>query len=356
LGSQLLATLEGSTTNYLHPDHLSTRLTTDASGNVVEQCHYPFGEFTGGASTCTIPTNYRFAGMEYDSETGLYHTWFRQYDPSQGRWTGVDPLSGSLSDPQSLTRYAYILNDPVNRTDPLGLESSGGPEPQAGCFAGFFVEMGLSIEEEERRFEFARLLNLPVSACLSTDGLLFEIASEDAGGGPASAQESSDANSREICSRLRSKFPARFEFVQSNLAVAKKVATVLETSPTFILGLSSLESDDSRSRIARTAGNYFGLTVGRQFRGTEGEPYVTADGRRFGRYPEPSFENSAWSFAGSTHGARVRGAVTAEDFARGLTTGTHRLGAFNSEMGYFSRLVNRISNIYEVLNCIDRGL
>jgi len=89
-------------------------------------CAYePFGEFTGGASACTIPTNYRFAGMEYDPETGLYHTWFRQYDPSQGRWTGVDPLAGNFSDPQSLTRYAYILNDPVNRTDPLGLESSG---------------------------------------------------------------------------------------------------------------------------------------------------------------------------------------------------------------------------------------
>ena len=24
--------------------------------------------------------------MEFDSETGLYHTWFRQYDTAQGRW------------------------------------------------------------------------------------------------------------------------------------------------------------------------------------------------------------------------------------------------------------------------------
>jgi hypothetical protein len=45
----------------------------------------------------------------------------RQYDPSRGRWTGVDPLAGFLHDPQSLNRYAYVLNDPVNRTDPLGL-------------------------------------------------------------------------------------------------------------------------------------------------------------------------------------------------------------------------------------------
>lgn len=91
------------------------------------------------------------------------------------------------------------------------------------------------------------------------------------------------------------------------------------------------------------------------FRGTEGQPYVTADGRRFGRYPEPGFENSAWSFAGGIHGTRVQGAVTPEDFARGLTTGTPRLGAFNSESGYFDRLMNRIASIANVLNCINRG-
>ncbi len=59
--------------------------------------------------------------MEYDPETGLDHTWFRQYDPTQGRGTGVDPLADSLSDAQSHNRYVYVLNDPVNLVDPLGL-------------------------------------------------------------------------------------------------------------------------------------------------------------------------------------------------------------------------------------------
>jgi len=72
-------------------------------------------------STCSAPTNYLFAGMERDSESSLYHTWFRQYDASQGRWMSVDPLAGNPDDPQSQDRYVYVLDDPTNLTDPLGL-------------------------------------------------------------------------------------------------------------------------------------------------------------------------------------------------------------------------------------------
>ena len=33
----------------------------------------------------------------------------------------VDPLPGSLDDPQSLNRYSYVRNDSVNLVDPSGL-------------------------------------------------------------------------------------------------------------------------------------------------------------------------------------------------------------------------------------------
>jgi RHS repeat-associated protein len=64
--------------------------------------------------------------MGFDTETGLYHTWFRQYDKTQGRWMSVDPLAGDIANPQSLNRYAYVLNDPINLFDPLGLAGCGG--------------------------------------------------------------------------------------------------------------------------------------------------------------------------------------------------------------------------------------
>src|SRR6267143_2716020 len=125
-GNQRIAQQTGSTltvAKFLHQDHLgSTRVCSDGSGNSAGTCDYePFGEFQPGSACSSLPTNYRFAGMEFDLETAMYHTIFRQYDPNQGRWTGVDALPGSPSDPQSLNRYTYVANDTANLVDPSGL-------------------------------------------------------------------------------------------------------------------------------------------------------------------------------------------------------------------------------------------
>jgi RHS repeat-associated protein len=123
-----------ATTTYLHADHLgSIRRCTNASGDPNGECDYePFGEYqpTSASSCSELPTNFRFAGMFFDSENtghGLYHTWFRQYDPAQGRWMSVDPLAGSLAAPGSLNRFGYVLADPGNLTDVLGLQAPWPP-------------------------------------------------------------------------------------------------------------------------------------------------------------------------------------------------------------------------------------
>jgi RHS repeat-associated protein len=63
--------------------------------------------------------------MEWDSDagpSGLYNTWFRHYDVNQGRWMTVDPVPGSEAEPQTANRSTYAAGDPVNLTDPLGLQ------------------------------------------------------------------------------------------------------------------------------------------------------------------------------------------------------------------------------------------
>ena len=119
LGGQLIATLQGSTAVYHHRDHLSVRVNTDANGNKIgEQGHFPYGEqwYTQNTTTKFIFTSY-----ERDAESGNDYAIMRYYINRFGRFSCVDPLLGNVSDPQSLNRYIYVRDNPVNMVDPTGL-------------------------------------------------------------------------------------------------------------------------------------------------------------------------------------------------------------------------------------------
>jgi len=64
---------------------------------------------------------YHFAGMDEDGSN--FDAQYRKYNPTQGRWLSPDPYDGSydFSNPQSLNRYNYVLNNPLSYRDPLGL-------------------------------------------------------------------------------------------------------------------------------------------------------------------------------------------------------------------------------------------
>jgi RHS repeat-associated protein len=98
----------------------STRVVTDSSGNACFNAdYYPYGQENDYSTSCS-PT-YKFTGYEYDSETGNYYAYARYYDPLRGRFMSPDPLGGAVGNPQSLNRYAYVLNNPTSGTDPSGL-------------------------------------------------------------------------------------------------------------------------------------------------------------------------------------------------------------------------------------------
>jgi len=65
--------------------------------------------------------NQKFTGKERDVETGLDFFGARYMSAPQGRFTSPDPLGGSLLDPQTLNRYAYVRNNPLTFTDPTGM-------------------------------------------------------------------------------------------------------------------------------------------------------------------------------------------------------------------------------------------
>ena len=58
--------------------------------------------------------------MFWVAEAGLSGTRFRNYDPELGRWLSRDPL-GKAEIQEGPNLYAYVRNNPVSSTDPLGL-------------------------------------------------------------------------------------------------------------------------------------------------------------------------------------------------------------------------------------------
>ena len=110
---------------YYFSDQVGTAQTITNSSGVV--CYDSDSLLFGGQmiynSTCA--QEFEFAGMQLDSETGNYDTWFRYYEPNLGRWMSPDPLglaAADVTNPQSLNLYAYALNNPTSLTDPLGLQ------------------------------------------------------------------------------------------------------------------------------------------------------------------------------------------------------------------------------------------
>ncbi len=126
-GSRIARLDAGGNVYYYFPDALGSEVAiTNATGVVCYDADFYLG---GGEKlplfTNTCPPNYKFAGMERDSETGLDHTMFRQYSSPYGRWMTPDPAglgAASLANPQSWNMYAYVVNNPTTFTDPLGLD------------------------------------------------------------------------------------------------------------------------------------------------------------------------------------------------------------------------------------------
>ena len=114
---ELLTMTRGGTTSYVLADALgSTVALTDASGTLLESVTYD--AYGLPLSLSHLGNPYFFTGREYDTETGLYNLRARSYDPRIGRFLQRDPLG----DGPDVNLYRYVKNNPVNFTDPFGLE------------------------------------------------------------------------------------------------------------------------------------------------------------------------------------------------------------------------------------------
>jgi len=122
---------------YYFSNHLgSTSVITNSGGTIVEESdYYPFGGER--AVVNNDPNPYKFTGKERDTESGLDFFIARYYSSQQGRFLSPDEFTGgpvdafssndpvppgplpytTISNPQSLNKYAYTYNNPLNYID-----------------------------------------------------------------------------------------------------------------------------------------------------------------------------------------------------------------------------------------------
>jgi RHS repeat-associated protein len=110
----------GGAVGIYHTDGLgSVRALTDNLGNVTRT--YQSDEFGVPLSTQGSGTQpFAYAAEQHDPEDGLVYLRARMYDPSIGRFLQRDRIAGVVAIPTTLNRYGYVLDNPVNSTDPSG--------------------------------------------------------------------------------------------------------------------------------------------------------------------------------------------------------------------------------------------
>jgi len=343
-----------------HPDEIGSLTTsTDCTGNYVnEKLFYPFGESWTGAAMPSLGMHQTFAQLpDYDAETDQYNTLFRHYTPG-GRWMSPDPLAGDVTNPQSLNRYAYVLNNPTSLTDPSGLQPPGCPQGMntqwcyggvPGFWAGGVPTQQFSLpptwNEFNATFYTTYSNETGFNSFIDPNGLA--LLAELPLGLPFDLQPLAPIG----CPSSKT-YSAAFDFASSNLTAAQTIADQLLASAAEILGLASVESNNGVSNLSLNYNNYFGLTVGPAFGGTI-DTYNTSDGRSFGVYPSPGFLNLGLSFAESLHGGRVLGTwYSPQSFVNALTNVPR---AFNSELGTAAKYLSRISLMSVIIPCLGHG-
>lgn len=125
VGGMRAAVLVDGTVKFMHENGLgSTAFITDSTGSRIGQLDYlPFGNLASSSGDVDFQT-YSFHSI--DTESGLVYMRRRYYSPQLGRFLTPDMMAiyqpeKFLHAPQALHLYAFVANDPLDKTDPTGM-------------------------------------------------------------------------------------------------------------------------------------------------------------------------------------------------------------------------------------------
>ncbi|SFD61059.1 DNRLRE domain-containing protein [Bacillus sp. UNCCL81] len=121
-GQRLAMKTQGQLFYYHYNSHRDVIALTNQTGQIVASYEYDaWGNPLKTEETIEVKDNpYRFAGYQYDVDTGYYYLIARYYHPKQGVFLSLDPDPGKESDSITQNGYEYASNNPVRFFDPNG--------------------------------------------------------------------------------------------------------------------------------------------------------------------------------------------------------------------------------------------
>jgi RHS repeat-associated protein len=252
-GSTLLATIAGTSPIYHHPDHLSNRAETDATGAVVRTAgHFPFGEswYEGSSDPLKFTSYIRDSGT---GETGLDYAMFRHYSSRQGRFMSADLLAGHTNMPQTINRYSYG-NDPVNLADPLGLDQVSVSFSGNCVVTSYYSYQSVPPKDSGSSFSFALVLTGTSTFCFSSSGGSVFGTLPGSGGGDRGG--TGGASKAKTCIFIAGLMPDARTAIDSARGVARGVLLMLEIENNF------QSADMNSAAVGISGGGAFGLDAG----------------------------------------------------------------------------------------------
>ena len=116
-----------TTTTYYYITNLQgdVMYLVDANGVQVAAYDYdPYGKVITSTGDLAEINPLRYRGYYYDTETGFYYLQSRYYDPEICRFINADSYASTGDGFTGFNMFAYCNNNPVNRIDPDGHDSS----------------------------------------------------------------------------------------------------------------------------------------------------------------------------------------------------------------------------------------